>query len=256
MGSPTLTVSVLIVLWLIVIVPMIFRRRDAGAQERSVQRFGQAMRSLTRRTTVFATSAPGQPLARAADPEDASYVRPRVSAARDEMFVTGTAPAASRTQNLAVRRPVPPAQEALMYPVERSEMSAARQQMMARRRRSLSILGGGSVVMLLLAMVVGGGLFWTAAVLFILGLAGYVWFLRSQALRDRERRENRQERHSVGRMRSYDVTEREEFFAEPPASVVRIDDDDIALHNLDTIDLTGLYSEEMDEPAVAQRRAS
>ena len=48
---------------------------------------------------------------------------------------------------------------------------------------------------------------------------------------------------------SYDVTEREVFFAEPPASVVRIDDDDIALHNLDTIDLTGLYSEELADPA-------
>ena len=49
-----------------------------------------------------------------------------------------------------------------MYPVERSEMSAARQQMMARRRRSLSILGGGSVLDLAARLVVGGGLFWAA----------------------------------------------------------------------------------------------
>jgi hypothetical protein len=49
-------------------------------------------------------------------------------------------------------------------------------------------------------------------------------------------------------------------FEEMPESVVRIDDDDIELHNLDTIDLTGLYSEELaaeaSTPASAQRRAS
>jgi len=253
MGSPTLTVSVLLVLWLIVIVPMIFRRHDAGAQERSVQRFGQAMRSLSRRTTVFG-GASSRPLARAADPEDATYVRPAIDTEREELFVTGTRPA-KNPASTAVRRPVPAAQEALMYPVERSEMSAARQHMMARRRRSLSILGGGSFLMLMLALVVGGGLFWTAAVFFLLGLGGYLYFLRSHALRDRERRANRQDRHSVGRLHSYDATEREEYFAEPPASVVRIDDDDLALHNLDTIDLTGLYSEELAE-SLAQRRAS
>ena len=35
-------------------------------------------------------------------------------------------------------------------------------------------------------------------------------------------------------------------FDEMPESVVRIDDDDIELHNMDTIDLTGLYNEELD----------
>jgi hypothetical protein len=255
MGSPTLTVSVLLVLWLIVIVPMIFRRKDERAQERSVQRFGRSMRSLTRRNALV--SAPGRPLGQSADPDDATYVRPRVTAARDEVFVTGTTPATKvRSQNLAVRRPVPAAQEALMYPVERSEMSAARQQMMARRRRSLSILGGGSLLTLLLAMVVGGGLFWAATVLFVTGLAGYTWFLRSQALRSRERRENRQERQMAHRAQREQSISREVFFAEPPASVVRIDDDDIALHNLDTVDLTGLYSEESHAAATAQRRAS
>ena len=40
-----------------------------------------------------------------------------------------------------------------------------------------------------------------------------------------------------------------------PESIVRIDDDDIELHNLDTVDLTGLYTEDAAE-AAAQRRAS
>jgi hypothetical protein len=36
---------------------------------------------------------------------------------------------------------------------------------------------------------------------------------------------------------------------------VRIDDDDVELMSMDTIDLTGLYSEDL-APASAQRRAS
>ena len=265
MSSSTLTVTVLLVLWLIVIVPMIFRRKDERAQERSVRRFGRAMRSMTRRSALVLNSSnqgasESRPLGRSADPEDATYVRPQVSAARDEVFVTGVAASSTRSQNVAVRRPVPAANahasEAQMHSVERSEMSAARQQMMARRRRSLAVLGGGSVLMLLLALVIGGGLFWTAALLFLGGLGGYTWFLRSQATRARERREHRQVRVARRDTRSYDATAGETFFAEPPASVVRIDDDDLALHNLDTVDLTGLYNEEGARPAVAQRRAS
>jgi uncharacterized membrane protein len=266
MGSPTLTVTVLVVLWLIVVVPMILQRKDAGEQERSVRRFGMSMRALSRRGAVA-----GEPLARATDPEDATFVRPHTAWSRDEVFVTGsperpasrrasarsaTRPGETRTGSVAVRRPIPAAQEALMYPIDRSEMSAARRQMMARRRRSLTILGGGSFLMLLLTLVVGGGLFVAGTVLFLIGLAGYVLFLRSQAQRDRERREHRQERQVTRTTRSYDVTEREEFFAEPPASVVRIDDDDIRLHNLDTVDLTGLYNEESATVPAVQRRAS
>jgi hypothetical protein len=44
-------------------------------------------------------------------------------------------------------------------------------------------------------------------------------------------------------------------FEQAPESVVRIDDDDVELMSMDTIDLTGLYNEEL-APAAAQRRAS
>src|SRR6266516_6143418 len=69
----------------------------------------------------------------------------------------------------AVRRPVPAAEEALMHPVDRSEMSAARARMMARRRRSLTILGVGSVAGLVLALSIGGAM-WVPALLFGTGL--------------------------------------------------------------------------------------
>jgi hypothetical protein len=143
-----------------------------------------------------------------------------------------------------------------MYPVDRSEMSAARAQMMARRRRSLGTLGAGTALFLLLSFVVGG-LMWLPGLGFTLGLVGYLYFLRSQALRDRERRLNRLQRASVRRDAGYDATEEFERFERAPESVVRIDDDDIELQSMDTMDLTGLYVEEdASTEVITERRAS
>jgi hypothetical protein len=140
-------------------------------------------------------------------------------------------------------------------------MSEARAQMMARRRRSLGILGAGTIVLVPTAFI-AGGLMWLLAAPFMIGLFGYVLFLRSQAQRDRDRRYNRQLRAVERRTRGVDITADVEHLepraAEPQYvsdSVVRIDDDDIELHNMDTIDLTGLYNEQLAE-AAAQRRAS
>jgi len=41
-----------------------------------------------------------------------------------------------------------------------------------------------------------------------------------------------------------------------PDSAVHIDDDDLELHEHDTVDLTGLYAEESAPERSAQRRAS
>ena len=225
MLSPFMTVLVLVVLWLIVVVPMVLRRNDARRRERSVEGFGRAMRALGRRVEM-----------------------------RDDAHSEVYVPRQHRAQLAApARRPVPAAQEALMYPPDRSELSEARAHMLARRRRSLGILLVGSLVSGGAALVMGGAM-WLLAAPFVLGFVGYMWFLRNQALRDRARRENRQQRAATRRPRGYDVTEEAGRFEPAPESVVRIDDDDIELHSMDTIDLTGLYSE---EPAEAvQRRAS
>jgi hypothetical protein len=233
-----MTVFVLAVLWLIVVVPMLLRRNDERRRERSVDGFGKLMRAMGRR------------------PQDAAS-RPEVFVPRERRAAAATAAAATAAAATAApaRRPVPAAQEALMYPVDRSEMSAARVQMMARRRRSLGILGAGTVIFGLLGLVMGG-VMWLLAAPFILGLAGYTYFLRTQALRDRDRRSTRLERASTRQHVGYDATEELERFERVPESVVRIDDDDLELHNMDTIDLTGLYTEQgVDEPAT-QRRAS
>lgn len=245
MLSPMMTVFVLAVLWLIVVVPMIFRRHDERSREKSVDGFGKAMRALGRRAHA-----------------------PRPDDDRTEVFVPSSRSTASTAmagfpaqpaRSVSTRRPVPVAQEALMYPVEQSEMSEARVAMMARRRRSLGILGAGSVILVPTALMIGG-IMWVLAAPFGLGLAGYLWFLRAQARRDRDRRFNRQVRAASRRVRSTDITAENRRatipeFAEPAESVVRIDDDDIELHNMDTIDLTGLYQESLAE-ASAQRRAS
>jgi membrane protein implicated in regulation of membrane protease activity len=227
MLSPFMTVVVLAVLWLIVVVPMVLRRSDERRQEKSVQGFGRAMRALGRRAAT-------------------------VDEPRREVYV----PRQHRAELAAAanRRPVPAAQEALMYPPDRSDLSAARAQMLARRRRSLAILVGGSLIFTLAAMVLGGAM-WFLAAPFLVGFVGYTWFLRSQALRDRARRENRQRRAAARRPAGYDVTEEVARFEEAPQSVVRIDDDDVELMSMDTIDLTGLYHEDL-ESATAQRRAS
>src|SRR4051794_31805462 len=226
MLSPFMTVVVLTVLWLIVVVPMVLRRTDERRRERSVDGFGRAMRALGRRPS--ATEEP-----------------------RSEVYV----PRQHRAKVAApARRPVPAAQEALMYPPDRSELSAARVQMLARRRRSLLILIGGSALFGPFALAMGG-VMWLLAAPFALSLAGYVLFLRNQAMRDRARRETRQLRAASRRPASYDATEELARFEQAPESVVRIDDDDVELMSMDTIDLTGLYSEEL-APAASQRRAS
>jgi membrane protein implicated in regulation of membrane protease activity len=222
-----MTVFVLAVLWLIVVVPMVVRRNDERRRERSVDGFGRAMRALGRR--VVAPSTP----------------------AATEVFVPAERRAAVATP---ARRPVPAAREALMFPVDRSELSAARTQMMTRRRRSLGLLGLGAAVFLPWA-VLAGGLMWLAAAPFAVGLLGYVYFLRTQAQRDRERREQRQRRAVDRRMRGYDATSPAGRFDDAASTAVRIDDDDPELDNMETIDLTGLYNE--DHPPVgAARRAS
>ena len=133
-----------------------------------------------------------------------------------------------------------------MYPdqIAKADMSDARRQMMARRRRSLAILTTGTIIGLLYGLVAGGVLAWTAGLLFLASLASYLLFLRNQALHDRDRRQQRQQRSGLARPRGYDATEQLPYRADAE-TVVRIDDEDIELRGMaDTVDLTGLYVEE------------
>jgi hypothetical protein len=234
MLSPMMTVLVLAVLWAIVVVPMLVKFWTDRAGERSAARFGTAMQALTTRRSLGALARPA--------PQHDHETRTVRSASRPQVFVPGGATRVSP----AARRPVPAAMEAVMHPdrIARADMSDARRQMMARRRRSLILLVAGTVIGLLWGVAAGGTLAWTVGLLCTGGLGSYMFFLRNQALRDRDRRETRLTRSGLNYSRGYDATEEVQQYADPE-TVVRIDDDDVALHGMaDTIDLTGLYQDE------------
>jgi hypothetical protein len=239
MLSPMMTVVVLAVLWLIVVIPMLVKRKDDRAGERSVARFGGAMRALSVGKSLGALA---RPVRLVEDVDDARPARGRAAASRPQVFVPG----GSASVPSAARRPVPAAMEAVMYPdrIDKADMSDARRQMMARRRRSLTLLALGTAIGLLWGLMSGGMLSWTVGVAFTGGLSGYLLFLRNQALRDRERRASRMERSGLDQHYSYDVTETIPRYVDDE-TVVRIDDEDAQLHGMaDTVDLTGLYTDE------------
>jgi hypothetical protein len=233
MISPTMTVLVLAVLWLIVVIPMLVKHKDDRAGERSVARFGGAMRALSSRSPLAAQTRPA-----------AAEDRARRPATHAQVFIPGDP---SRPQvPPAGRRPVPAAMEAVMYPdqIAKADMSDARRQMMVRRRRSLGILVAGMIIGLLWGLAAGGALAWTVGLLFLASLAGYLLFPRNQALHDRARQQHRQQRSGLATPRGYDATEQFPYRAEAE-TVVRIDDEHVDLRGVaDTVDLTGLYVEE------------
>jgi len=236
MLSPMMTVLVLAVLWSIVVVPMLVKSWTDRAGGRSVARFSSAMSALNLERSLVSVTREVP-----VDDSDAHSER-RSRSSRAQVFV----PSAGGRVAPAARQPVPAAMEAVMYPdrVARADQSEARRHMMARRRRSLTLLGAGTIIGLLWGVAAGGMMAWTVGLLFTAGLGGYLTFLRNQALHDRDRRESRMLRSSHRLGQGYDITEEIPAYYQDD-KVVRIDDDDVALHGLaDTIDLTGLYQEE------------
>jgi len=243
MFSPMMTVLVLAVLWLIVVIPMLVKRSDDRAGERSAARFGAAMRSLSNRRSLAMLARPA--------PQADLETEGRPADTHAQVFVPGRA-----MRTTADRRPVPAALEATLYPdqIAHADLSEARRQMLARRRRSLTLLAAGTVIGLLWLVAAGGLLATLMSLVFVASLAGYLLFLRNQAIRDRDRRQSRLQRSGLRPDLGYEATEQFEVQPEPN-SVVRIDDEDVELRGMaDTIDLTGLYvQEEYDERAM--RRA-
>lgn len=245
MLSPMMTVIVLAVLWLIVVIPMLVKRNDDRAGERSAARFSSAMRALSARRSLATLTRPA-PQADL-EPTQAPRFDPHA-----QVFVPGRALRAD-----AGRRPVPAAMEATLYPdrIARADLSEARRQMLARRRRSLTLLTVGTLLGLLWAVAAGGMLAWLVALVFTGSLGGYLLFLRNQALRDRDRRQSRLQRSGLRQSHGYEATERFTTHQAAESTAVRIDDEDVELRGMaDTIDLTGLYvDEEFDERSM--RRA-
>jgi hypothetical protein len=135
--------------------------------------------------------------------------------------------------------------------LDASEFSETRRRMVARRRRSLLTIIGAVLASAALALF-RGGLWWLVAAMCVAGLVGYLYFLRVQALRTRHGSiGERSSPLDVAAMRGSAQTPRPAPVAD---NVVAIDDEDLALEGMDTIDMTGLYEEAT--VATAHRRAS
>ena len=246
MISPMMTVVVLAVLWLIVVIPMLVKRKDDRAGERSAARFGSAMRALSTSRSLSRWRARSPPVdldERTAPP--VSTTTPKSSfpgrCAGDRRAPSGT----GRHGGQHVPRPH-----------RKADLSEARRQMMAPPAPVADAADGRHGA----RPALGHRRRWRcwpgrSALVFTASLGGYLLFLRNQALRDRDRRESRQQRSGAA-ARPWATT--------PPSrpalqtgvdDVVRIDDEDVELRGMaDTIDLTGLYvEEEFDERAM--RRA-
>ena len=213
--SPFMTVAILTVLWLIVVVPMIVHRGDKAARTRAQSR----SRRRVELTQVVSPAA------------DSHRQWPAHGPA-------GSHPALAP----AARGRVVAAEETTMESVHQTDTSAPRDAMLRRRRRSLSVLAVGSMISVLLAAVTGGAT-WFIAGAFVLGMVGYFYSLRKQAVRDRERRAARQLR-AAHRPSEVDATR--SSLARPPDSAVRIDDEDVELYAMDTVDLSGVYVERVE----------
>jgi hypothetical protein len=162
---------------------MWLRRHDASSEDRSAERFGQAMRILSRRGSTDRRR---------------EIVVPR----RQEPSTGSREAVPSRAQRQVVSRPVttpertaaPPAERPEPAPANnprrrRSPRAEARAQLARRRARSLAVLGALALLMSLLAVL--SVLPVWAPVPFVLLLVAFVVHLRLQAKRTAERRRHR-----------------------------------------------------------------
>lgn len=196
MSSTILMAIVLAVMWVVVLVPMIARRRDAARESRSVERFAGAMRGLGLRPSATNDETPdrGESVVGESDvgESDVGYCgRPAEPSDRDAV-VASRAAARRRGEVHVDARDVAPT------PVGRP-MPASRAAMLRRRRRTL-----GTLTLLALAFLAAALLWrpvaWIAQCAFDAMLLGYLYWLRAEVRRERARRERRSMR-SGGRTR-------------------------------------------------------
>jgi hypothetical protein len=153
--------AVIIALWALVLVPMWVRRHDEANESRSVDRFHDAMRILSRRGTDM--------------PDQRQVLQPRRQPVVDVVVTGGHRPSATRS---------------------RAEARASQAQ---RRRRTLAVLAG--VLLMVAGLSLLGAVPVWLNVLPLLLAAGFVVHLRQEARRAsaREARLRRLRRESAGR---------------------------------------------------------
>lgn len=182
MSASGLVYAAIVLMWAAVLIPMWVRRHDAGNEGRSAERFGQAMRVLSRRESSMdrreivlpaSPRATGATAAAVSGGSRRSVGSPAVTARR----IPATTPA---------RRPA----------ATRPSSAAARASLARRRARTLAVLGGLAVLLGVLALlsVVPS---WAPLPIGLL-LVGFVVHLRLEARRAQRRRSQRQVPSSRG----------------------------------------------------------
>jgi hypothetical protein len=174
-SSSGLIYAAIAIMWAAVLIPMWLRNHDAATENRSAERFGQAMRVLSRKE---------------GRDQEASDVVERAD--REERSVAPAAmPSADPTRRRAMQRQVE-APERRERPSERrvtgrQARTPRRPLTLAQRRaRSLGVLAGLTVMVLVLSMVTP--LPWWAMLPFVAVLCAFVVHLRIQARQKLQRR--------------------------------------------------------------------
>jgi len=173
-----LVYAAIVVMWAAVLIPMWVRRHDASTEHRSEERFGQAMRVLSRRPGTADRREIVVPRRRAAPTAAPAAVPSRVK----RPVVSRPVPTPSQGQTPA---PAAPVSDTRPRP-PRSQRAQARAELARRRARSLAVLGVAALLMVLLA-VLSVVPVW-APVMAGLLLVAFVVHLRVQAKRAAERR--------------------------------------------------------------------
>jgi hypothetical protein len=147
------------ILWAAVLIPMWLRNHDTAAENRSAERFGQAMRVLSRK-----------------EQEDADVARQ--TPADQGLLHEAEVPAPARPAQRAARRPA-------QRPVERPVRRPAQRTLAQRRARTLGVMVGLTLLITLAAVV--SPVPWWAPLPVVALLGAFVVHLRIQALQ-RQRR--------------------------------------------------------------------
>lgn len=174
----SLILVIVVAVWATVLVPMLLRRHDEGAEHRSSERIATAFRVLARRA---ATAAPPAPAGRAT-----GAPVPRRRAARVGV-PWPDAPEDIRRQLLRTRPAPPPAPRSPADPSRHRPVRLTPTQAMARRRRLLAGLVALAVAQVAGVLAIGPG-FWVGQLAADVMLVGYLGHLRQEAVRVRRRR--------------------------------------------------------------------
>lgn len=167
----------LVLMWAVVLIPMWLRRHDEAEETRSIDRFSDAMRTLSRREGQSRRETPVRHESRT--PEEAYRVMPSRSRSID-VHVSGASapqPKAAVTRPKASATPLETASPRTARPAPRVGVTAAQ-----RRRRTLLGLFSLAVVMLIAAVVTASPIAWVVEVLVDLLLVAFVVYLRRMAI--------------------------------------------------------------------------